>query len=221
MATLDDYLKLITTEHRDKQKFVALVSLAVSPMVRVQELLDAMIPLFDLDTPPVGQQLDVIGEWVGVNRNVVIPIAGVLFSWDDTVQNGWDLGIWSGPNNPSSITVLPDDVFLTLIRAKIAANHWDGTTEGAYAIYNFIFPTVVILVQDEQDMSFNIGIVGTLDSLTFQLLIQGYLPLRPEGVRINSYYTQADANPFFAWDVSSTYLDGWDIGSWPKVTAGM
>lgn len=222
MPTQQDYLNLITSEHAAQPKFTAMVGQCVSPMVQIQTLLSSMIVLFDLGTPPVGNQLDIIGLWVGVSRNVVIPITGVLFSWDDTVMDGWDAGIWSGADNPTSITVLPDDAYLTLILARIAANRWDGTTEGAYAIWEIVFPQLTLLIQDEQNMSFDVGIIGPLDSLTFALLTQGYLPLKPEGIRINNYFTlpPPGTGAFFAWDSDSPSLQGWDSGSWAIETPG-
>jgi hypothetical protein len=177
-----------------------------------------MIPIFDLDTPPVGNQLDIIGQWVGVSRNVSIPITGVYFTWDGASTLGWDFGTWQPGNAPVSITVLPDDAYLTLIRARIAANQWDGTTEGAYKIWNQIFPQFTILIQDECNMSYNLAIIGGIvDSLTLVLIAGGYIPLRPEGVLINEYLVSVDTNPAFAWDSDSEYLQGWDEGSWLKI----
>lgn len=213
--TTDDYLNLITSEHQDQPNFTETVSFSVAIPIRVQQLYDSMIPIFDLDLPPVGNQLDIIGEWVGISRNIPIPIPGVYFTWNGTDAQGWEFGTWQPSNEPTDLTTLPDDIYLTLIRARIAANNWDGTTEGAYAIWAIIFPTLVILIQDNEDMSFSIAFTGTMiDSLTQALLQGGYLPLKPEGVRINEYIVSVDGNPFFAWDVVNTNLAGWDTGSW-------
>lgn len=214
MTTTQQYLDLITSEHKDKPNFTAMVALDVSPMVQVQNLMSAMIPLFDIDVA-VGQQLDVIGQWAGVSRNVKIPISGVYFSWDSGHDLGWDFGVWRDPLNPTTITVLPDSAYRTLIRARIAANQWDGTTDGAYAIWASVFPDTNILIQDHQDMSYDLILVGTtIDSLTIALLTGGYIPLRPEGVLIANYYVPVDASPIFGWDIENTYLAGWEEGTW-------
>lgn len=213
--SIQDYLNLITSEHQKQPNFVATVSFSVAIPVQVQQLLDSMIPLFDLGTPPVGDQLDIIGKWVGVSRDIPIPIAGVFFTWDDTAATGWEFGSWQPLNQQTDITSLPDDVYLTLIRARIAANNWDGTTEGAYAIWAIVFPNLNLLIQDNEDMSFMIAISGMpIDSLTQALLVQGDLPLKPEGIRISEYVVSVDGNPFFAWDVQNIYLAGWGTGSW-------
>jgi hypothetical protein len=178
-----------------------------------------MIPLFDVDLA-VGQQLDVIGQWVGVSRNVAVPIVGVYFSWDDTAADGWDFGVWQPVPPTTTLNVLPDDVYRTLIYAKIAANQWDGTTEGAYAIWSAVFPQFTILIQDLCNMSYNLAIIGgTIDSLTLALVTGGYIPLKPEGVLIANYFVSVDTNKAFAWDTENQYLAGWDQGSWLRELA--
>lgn len=190
-----------------------MITADVSPMVQVQALLASMIPIFDLSTPPVGNQLDIIGQWVGVSRYVNVPITGIFFSWDGTTQEGWDLGIWQDASNTNSISALPDDAYLALILARIAANHWDGTTEGAYTIFKQLFPNLIFLIQDNQNMTMNVIVIGDLDSLTLALLTGGYLPLRPEGVLISSYIVTPTA-PIFGWDIENDNVQGWDEGIW-------
>jgi hypothetical protein len=210
-----DYVDLITSEHQDKAKFIEMIRQDVSLPVRVQALLNDMIPKFDVDAA-VGDQLDTIGQWVGVSRNVgiSIPGTGIFFSWDGIASLGWDYGTWQ-EGDQTEITSLPDDAYRTLIKTKIAANSWDGTTEGAYAIWDQIFTQFTILIQDNQDMSYDLIIAGGIvDSLTLALLTGGYIPLKPEGVRVNEYYTPVDSGPIFGWDIDGTYLTGWDDGKW-------
>lgn len=214
--TVDDYLALMTSEYVGQPNFAATLSTDVGVQVQVQQLMASMLPIFDIDTPPVGAQLDIIGKWVGVSRNVAVPIPGVFFEWDsDTYLNGWDYGTWSPQNTPTDITVLPDDAYLTLIKAKIASNNWDGTTNGAYAIWDSIFSTIQIFILDRQNMSYDMAIIGgTIDTLTLALITGGYIQLRPEGVKINNYFVSIDSNPVFAWDLDTALLQGWDLGTW-------
>lgn len=219
MTTTKDYLNLITSEHQDKPNYMKTVALDVAVQVRVQNLLDSMIGLFDIDNA-TGAQLDVIGKWAGISRNISIPIAGVFFSWDAAPTLGWDYGSWQDTVGQANITSLPDDAYRNMIRAKIAANKWDGTTDGAYAIWDEIFPQFTILIQDNQNMSYAMALVGGIvDSLTLALLVGGYLPLRPEGVLINQYYVSVDSGPVFSWDLNSDLLKGWDQGSWVREVA--
>lgn len=220
--TIQTYKNLITSEHQDKMNFQATVALSVTAYVQIQTLYDAMISLFDLATPPVGSQLDTIGQWVGISRYLSIPIAGSYFSWNGTVAEGWNFGAWQDPNNPGSdITVLSDPFYLTLILAKIAANSWDGTTEGAYKIWAIVFPNINILIQDNENMSFAIGISGTvLDSVTQALLTQGLIPLKPEGVRISEYFIPITTDPLFGWNTDTSLIQGWGTGYWATEIPG-
>ena len=216
--TAQDYLNLITSEYQQQPNFTAMISFFAAVPVQVQNLLESMITtIFNLDTPPVGNQLDIIGQWVGISRNVSVPISGVFFSWDGAASVGWNYGSWQPVPAVVAITSLPDDVYLTLIRAKIAANNWDGTTEGAYKIWAIVFPQFEILIQDYNNMTYALGIVGGIvDSLTIALIEGGYIPLRPEGVQIKNYFVAIDTNPGFSWDTENAYLQGWNQGSWLK-----
>lgn len=221
-STIQDYLNLIPSANARQPNFVATVELTLSPLVQIQALMQSMIDtIFDLSQNPVGDQLDIIGLWVGVSRVLKIPITGIFFTWNGAVAQGWSYGIWQDPvNPPTSITVLPDDAYLTLIKARIAANHWDGTTEGAYAIFAILFPNLIILIQDNQNMSFAVAVQGSIpDSLTLALLTGGYLPLKPGAIRISEYFLPVDTHPFFAWStdthpLTSPHLAGWGTGSW-------
>lgn len=215
--TVQDYLNLITSEYANQPKFTGMVSTDVSPMTTVQELMFSMLALFDLDVPPVGNQLDIIGQWVGISRDIN-PISGVgiWFSWDDTHHSdGWDSGSWQPTDVPTAVTVLPDDAYLTLIKARIAANHWDGTTEGAYAVWAILFPGFQILIDDDQNMSYKMIFLGDLTALDLALLAGGYIQLKPEAIAISGYYTARP--PIFAFDAETDLLKGWDEGNWAKL----
>lgn len=214
---LDDYLNLITSEHRSKPNFIAMASASLNVCLQAQDVLSSMIPAFDVDVA-VGDQLDIIGQWVGISRNLAIPITGVYFSWDGSDPSvGWDFGVWQPPLAPTQVTSLPDDSYRVLLRAKIAANQWDGTTTGAYAIWNAVFPDLTILIQDNQNMSYDLAVVsttGTIDSLTLALITGGYIPLKPEGVQVTFYYVPVNPGPIFGWDLENDLIQGWDESSW-------
>jgi hypothetical protein len=222
VPTSQDYLNLVTSNYKNQPKFNAMLAFMVAVQVKVQSLMNQMAStLFDLTTPPVGNQLDIIGQWVGVSRVVNVPISGVYFTWDGTDPSvGWDFGSWQPASAPSTVTSLPDDAYLNLILAKIAANNWDGTTTGAYAIWAQVFPQYRILIQDNCNMTYDLAVVGGIvDSLTLALITGGYIQLRPEGVRIDKYFVSIDTSPLFCWDVETTICKGWDEGSWLRELA--
>ena len=216
MSTVQEYIDLITTEHSNKPKFVDAVTAITKPLVDLENVITSMPEAYDVDVA-LGVQLDAVGKWVGASRQVSVPIDGIYFAWDDTADTGWDMGAWKGPFDPDSgLTTLPDVNYRLLIKAKIFANHWDGTIPSAYEIWRVLFgDSLIILIQDNQDMSMSIGFVGVnLDSITRALLVGGYLPLKPAGVKIN-YYLISDTGPLFCFDANETdALAGWDIGKW-------
>jgi hypothetical protein len=214
--TNEDYLNLITSEHRGKEKFEATVVAGVSPFSKLQEVMLGLPADFDIDSA-VGVQLDAVGAWIGRSRRIDTPLVGVYFTWDDLASDGWDSGIWKGPFDPDSGLVdLPDDSYRVLLKAKIAANSWDGTIPGAYAIWATVFTNSQLVIQDNQDMSMVVGIAGQPLSIVDQaLLTNGYIPLKPEGVRVQYYAIAPAAGALFAWDTDeSTALAGWDTGQW-------
>lgn len=215
--TVENYTNLITSEHKKKARFLATLQAVLKPIVQVQDVLTSIPSKFDVDTA-VGNQLDVVGQWVGVSRFIRTPLTGIYFEWDGVATVGWDSGIWQDEFAPTTgLTELPDEFYRILIKAKIAANRWDGTIPSAYAIWREIFQDNTVLIQDLQDMSMVVGIVGQpLDAVTQALLTGGYLSLKPEGVRINYYAIPLDDSPIFGWDSEDGGfgLAGWDEGSW-------
>ena len=98
---------------------------------------------------------------------------------------------------------LPDETYRLLLKAKIGANRWDGTVPGAYEVWESAFADTgsLILMQDNQDMSVVIGLAGTpLDAVMRNLLLQGYLPLKPEGVRVAWYAVAPERGPLLGWN---------------------
>lgn len=183
--TTDEYVALITQEHIDKPKFVATVTASVSPFAKLQEVMRKFISDFDVDSA-IGTQLDQVGLWVGVSRTIGVPIAGYYFSWDDVVSDGWDNGVWKGIGDPDSgFTQLPDDIYRSLIKAKIQANHWRGDIAGAYDIVNAALSVDnVVKIVDNHDMTMTVQVTaGALPSIEQAILMAGYLPIKPAGVK--------------------------------------
>lgn len=217
MAELTDYTGLITSEHKQRPKFMAVVAALTQPMVDLMSVLGSMPGKFDLDSA-VGVQLDDIGRWVGISRIIRTPLTDVYFSLDSDGL-GFDQGIWKGPFDPDTgLTTLDDDTYRLVIRAKIGANHWDGTMEGSVAILNSIFgDDTHVFIQDNQDMTMTIGIAGQQPSAVFLALVsEGYIPLKPEGVRVDLVIVSTDDAPIFGFDVQNDFISGFDAGAWGK-----
>jgi hypothetical protein len=187
-ADITVWTGLVTSEHADKPKFMSTLGVGLQPLADMRDLLLGLPAAFDLDAA-VGAQLDAVGLWVGVSRVLPVEISDVYFSFD-TDGLGWDEGSWWAPGDPSSVlTTLPDDAFRTLIRAKIGANHWDGTKPGAYAAWDALFAGTAfsVLIEDQGGMTMNqVLIGGTPDVVTTTLFESGNLDLAPAGVAVTS-----------------------------------
>lgn len=214
IASSSDYTKLIPSENASRPKFSAMVAAVAGCFADVNNSAQNIEAAFDLDTA-AGAQLDSIGLWVGASRYVSTPLAGIYFAFD-TVGLGFGQGSWKGPYDPTEgLQALDDDTYRMLIRARIAANHWDGTIASLLAILGMIFtdPMTITYVVDNQDMTMTIGMVGaTPSAIKMALLNGGYLVPKPSGVRIN--YAGVTAVPYFGFDSSTFLVAGFDIGVW-------
>ena len=214
-ASITPYTDLITENWGNSPNFLATVALNVQPFADITASLETYPGLYSLPNA-IGQQLDVVGQWVGVSRFVATPLTDVYFSFD-IAGLGFDQGVIFAPGDPvSGLTALPDDIFLLLIQAKIVANHWNGTVSGAYEAWNSLFASqgIQIIIQDNGDMTMTLGLVGVNNNPVFyQLLIGGYLDLRPAGVLIDGYVTPSETGPFFGFDVENSVISGFDVGS--------
>ncbi|QGA37595.1 DUF2612 domain-containing protein [Burkholderia glumae] len=219
MADLNDYTSLITSEHQPKPRFMALVGALVSPLVDQMNVVASMPALFDLDNA-VGDQLDKVGEWVGLSRQVSTPLIGVYFSFD-VADLGFDQGTWKGPFDPDTgLVSLDDETYRMTLRAKIAANHWDGTPDKAADILDLLAPPGTnVFIEDPCDMSITIGVSGKQPTAIYIALLKtGLLSLKPETVHINYAITSVDGDPIFGFDLENEYVSGFDVGAWSGTT---
>ena len=199
----NQYTSLITSEFKT-EKFLQLVWLLTQVVNYNTQLMTYMD--WDVETA-TGVQLDYIGEWIGFSREIDTPISGVFFSFDDEA-NGFDLGYWQDTYSAAGITILPDNIYRRILYAKIAENSWDGSIPTAVIALQKIFPSCTIVVQDNQNMSMIIGLIGVIDGLTQALLNDGYFDIRPTGVQI----TYSSNTIFFGFDLDTTIIKGFDLG---------
>ena len=218
MADISDYLGRITGEHSDKPKFMATLRAVLQPIVDVINAAERLPADFDLDVA-VGIQLDIVGQWVGATRYVSTSLTGVYFALD-TEGVGFDQGVWQGRFDPDNgVSALDDETFRMLIRARIAANHWDGTLGTSKAIYSHIFGgDTRVFIEDNQDMSMTVGIAGRPpNAIEIALLTGGHIPIKPECVRVDYYLISQSDGPLFGFDISNEFVAGFDEGSWGSV----
>lgn len=185
---IDQYLNLITSEHRLQPKFTRWLSAALNKVDDGRMMTNSVPQSFDVNTA-VGTQLDLIGLCVGIERDVRVPLS-------------------------SGSSILDDDHYRTMIRAKIARNSWDGTTNQIYDLWSLIFPGSGIRIVDNQDMTMDVRITGMTDVTSTELVKAGFVIPKPMGVLIS----QIDFNTILIWDdltqnhivFSTTDIYTWD-----------
>lgn len=213
---MSTYTDLITSQHRGKPRFEALVDLGSSAFSDIAEMVATIPCKYDLDLA-VGAQLDTVGEWVGLSRYIGVELSGVYFSTDDAAL-GLDAGIFKGPfDSGVGFSRLDDETYRMVLKAKIGANHWDGSVEALQLILDQVFDGygTAVFTGDHQDMSMSFYMVGaTPPPVITALLTGGYLAVKPSGIDIRGYFKPSVNNsPFFALDGSGEYAAGFDSGS--------
>ena len=145
-----EYLKLVTSQHYDKPKFIAWLTANLEILDDADDIIKSIDTAFDIDSA-VGNQLDVLGQLLGVSRYL-------------TFQPSVD--------SPT----LDDDTYRFVLKARIVQNQWDGTLPGLYQIWNLLFPLAPISVKDNQDMTCDITFVSqNFSALQRELLSNGYI----------------------------------------------
>lgn len=182
MSQASDYTRLIPSENADKPKFSAMVALVAGCFSDATNSFQSLEEALNLDTA-VGAQLDILGLWIGLSRNLEVPFS-VYFSFDISGL-GFDQGNWIGPYDPSSgLTQMDDATYRQMLKAKIGANRWDGSMPSFRTILAEVFAGtgITITAVDNQDMTMDVTFSAKPPAIIMALLSGGYLPLKPEGV---------------------------------------
>lgn len=156
-SPVDEYLDLITSQHRKQPKFISWLASALAIVNDGITVTKNITSNFDIDTA-VGVQLDVIGEIVGLSRVL-------RFQPSD-----------------GSPPVLDDTSYRIALKAKIAQNQWDGTIPQVYEIWDSLFPDIGLRIVDNQNMTMSALVDGQLDAVTAELIASGYIIPKPVGV---------------------------------------
>jgi hypothetical protein len=186
------YLGLLTSQWSppNSPKTNAFLQFLLQKFDDASQCLVSMDLAFDLDFAQ-GAQLDALGVIVGAKRTV-----------------GFQPSFAVSP-------ILDDETYRIYIKYKIVANQWDGTIPGLYAAWRQIFlpgaPPLSILVADQQNMSADVIVTGGSSSILTDLVNNGYIVPRPEGVLYNYGFGNL---PVFGFDRNDAYQAGFDLGKW-------
>lgn len=157
---ISNYLNVITSEHKDKPKYIETVKMLLDPIDKAMFANDQMLFIFNIEYA-TGDALDKIGERVGVARKLNFQ-----------------------PSDGTS-AILTDDDYRMVIKARVMANHWNGTTEALMENFNAVFNNIFISVIDHQNMTMTVTIVGLKTTFYKELIEHGYIIPKPAGVRMD------------------------------------
>nr|DAS01897.1 MAG TPA: Protein of unknown function (DUF2612) [Caudoviricetes sp.] len=185
MALIDAYLDLITSQHRVREKFMQTVTALLAPSDDIFALAIELDDEFDIDYA-MGVQEDILGEFVGAQR---------------TLPYQPDKGL-----SP----VLDNAAYRNLLRAQIAKNLWKGGIYDIKELWNTLFGKGII-IQDNQDMSIDVLAIGIIDQITKEMVRQGLIVPKPQGVRVNYYFSD---RAVFGYDLETDTIKGYDHADW-------
>lgn len=182
-----EYLNLVTSQYRNSPNFINWLTATLEKLNNITDAAGDLNSAFDI-TSAIGLQLDVIGAIVGQSRIV-----------------GFE------PTDKSS-PILNDDIYRVLLKAKIVKNQWSGQVADVDALWQLLFPEGAVIIEDEQNMSIIVSVGGKLTLTERDLVIEGYMVPKPEGVQVN--YNFGTLLPFFGYDLDNKYISGYDKGYW-------
>ena len=186
MEFVDNYLKLITGEHRDKPQYMSMVRALLSHSNEIFSLGVELDDDFDLDYAD-GVQEDVLGEIIGASRML-------------GYQPEFNL-------NP----ILDNANFRSLLMAKISKNMWKGGIQDLATTWKVLFGTP-ILIEDNQDMTIDVVIISNrLDKMTQQMIRNGDIIPKPQSVLVIAYSAN---DHVFGYDIENDVITGYDKGNW-------
>lgn len=188
---INEYLGLVTSQHRQKTKFIESIRVAITPIVGCQNLLSKMSELHDLETA-TGNSLEQLALWTGTP--LIIPGAAQLeyFGFIDQ-ENAMTFGETddpsiggyfreSGQSGTGGLT--PTGDFLRrLIKARILKNKSTGNINETKPILELALNHSHFKVFDNKDMTVTFKNLATQFTTMQKILVQMFFPL-PAGVEL-------------------------------------
>jgi hypothetical protein len=179
------YLNLLTSEYRNSPKLNKFLYALLKKFDDISICQTQLDSAFDVDVA-VGVQLDAVGAIVGASRNLPFQPTGGL--------------------SPT----LDDSDYRIYVKAKAAQDCWNGKIDSLQTIWEILFPTGQIIIADNQNMTATIIIEGTFSPIMLQMIANGLIVPRPQGVQY--IYAINPILPIFGADYNNAFVAGADIG---------
>lgn len=185
----------IYSQYGDKPNAVAWYNITPTISGDIFNTVDQVRLSYDIDNA-TSYELDVLGVIVGTSRSfeshvtfdangfggVGVQFGGFDIQWQTT---GMDI-----------TQEVSDEIFKSLIKAKISKNNNDATIDGVLDAIQFIIPDNVSRVIDNDDMSFSVSFGEQLSSIQVMILNNFDVLPRPQGVKFLGYVDETNLTQF-------------------------
>lgn len=168
-------------QYADKPKITQWLNIVPTMSLQLVDVAEQVRISYDIDNA-TSYELDVIGRIVAQPRDFesYIDVTALYLGSSDANLGGMNAQLKSSSSRVSE--TVSNEIYRTLIKAKIAKNNSDGTLESVLASINFITGVEVLSIT-EGDMSFGINFADGISELSRFLLETFDVIPKPQGVR--------------------------------------
>lgn len=186
----DHYVRLITSQHRDKEKFTDTVKAVTQPVVDCFNFLNHLHEQYDVESAN-DPYLETLARWTGTP--LIIPGAAQLeyFGFEDQ-ENSLTFGETDDPkvggyfreSGQSGVGGLipKGELLRNLIQAKILKNKSTGNINETKDIIKLVLGHDLFVVKNNRNMTVTFK-CHTLFNRTHRILVELFFPL-PDGVEL-------------------------------------
>lgn len=212
---IDGYLKLITSQHRNKPKYEAMIKETLQPILEIKDSIQSLPSYFDLETA-TGDQLLIIAMWVGAPTAIQNAAALPLFGFEGQPEalpfgelNELEIGGYWRESGQSGYTAgtIDTELLRNVIKAQIYKNSCGCSLFDAYAILDFIMNEQYTIF-DSGLMWIGIGVHSSM-SIPLRQLIRVMIP-KPAGVGIKFFSNWFES---FGWSDQPDSLGFGDLNN--------
>ncbi len=188
---ITDYTGLITSQHRHKENFIAMIEAVSQPMIDCFNFLNSLNSKFDIDSAG-DPYLEVLARWTGTPLIIQGATQLEYFGFIDQ-ENSLTFGETDNPDvggyfresgQSGTAGLIPTGDFLRrLIKAKIIKNHCTGNIDETKEILSLVLNHNDFIVTDNQDMTVTFTNLSARFAEVDKTLVKMFFPL-PAGVEL-------------------------------------